>query len=65
MVFFTIFFWVAFAWWLLSNLFVTFTFSAKAMRDEFIDGQCFLGKVFANTFYCLAWFFKLLKRFIA
>lgn len=65
MLFLTIFFWVTFSWWLVSNLFVTFTMSAKTMREEFVDNQCFIGKVAANAYYCLAWFFKLLKLLVA
>lgn len=49
------------AWCVISNIYTTRVMSAKEMRDEFVRGQCFVGKVFANIFYAPAWFFKGLR----
>ena len=32
--------------------------TAKEMKHSFIDGQCVVGKVFANIFYSPAWVLK-------
>ena len=32
--------------------------NAEEMKRDFIDGQCAVGKVFANIFYAPAWFLK-------
>lgn len=47
--------------WAASNIFVIKWKSAKQMRDEFVNGQCMVGKIFANAFYAPAWFFKGLR----
>ena len=44
-----------------SNIYITRVMSAREMHNEFIQGQCFVGKVFANIFYAPAWFFKGLR----
>ena len=41
-----------------SNIYVTKVMSAKEMREEFVEGQCLVGKLFANVFYAPAWIFK-------
>ena len=35
--------------------------SAKEMKREFVDGQCVVGRVFANIFYLPAWVLKALR----
>lgn len=40
------------------NLITARMWSAKDMKRDFIDGQCFVGKVFANIFYAPAWILK-------
>ena len=35
--------------------------SAKEMKNEFIDGQCVVGRVFANIFYLPAWVLKAIR----
>lgn len=48
-------------WCAVSNIYITRVKSAKEMQNEFIDGQCFVGKVFANIFYAPAWLLKGLR----
>lgn len=48
-------------WCIVSNIHTTRVMSAKEMHDAFVEGQCFVGKVFANIFYAPAWFFKGLR----
>ena len=38
--------------------------SAKEMKEEYIDGQCLVGKIAANIFYAPAWLLKALKVII-
>ena len=38
--------------------------SAKEMREEYINGQCLVGKIAANIFYAPAWLLKALKVII-
>ena len=45
-------------WCIVCNIYTIRVMSAKEMRENFIKGQCFVGKVFANIFYAPAWFFK-------
>lgn len=45
-------------WFVVSNIYVTKVMTAHEMTKEFVDGQCFVGKVFANLFYAPAWIFK-------
>ena len=35
--------------------------NAKEMKEEFITGQCLVGKIAANIFYAPAWLLKALK----
>lgn len=51
-------------WCLISNIYVVAMMTAEQMHSEFIDGQCLVGKIFANLFYSPAWFFKGV-RFVA
>lgn len=43
------------------NLITAKLFSAREMKHDFIDGQCVVGKVFANIFYLPAWVLKGLR----
>ena len=38
--------------------------NAKEMKEEYIDGQCLVGKIAANIFYAPAWLLKTLKVII-
>lgn len=46
------------------NLIVAYTHSVKEMREELIDGQCTIGKIFANVFYAPAWTLKIVRGFV-
>lgn len=35
--------------------------NSKEMREEFIEGQCAVGRVFANIFYAPAWLLKAIR----
>lgn len=35
--------------------------TAIEMKENFIDGQCVVGKIFANIFYSPAWLLKGIK----
>lgn len=52
---------VAAIWCIISNIYIIRVMSAKEMRDEFVKGQCFVGKIFANIFYAPAWICKGLR----
>lgn len=43
------------------NLVTAKLFSAKEMKRNFVDGQCIVGKIFANAFYAPAWAMKILR----
>lgn len=43
------------------NLITAKLYSAREMKHDFIDGQCIVGKVFANIFYLPAWVLKGLR----
>lgn len=43
------------------NLITAKLCSAREMKHDFIDGQCVVGKVFANIFYLPAWVLKGLR----
>lgn len=43
------------------NLITAKLYSAREMKRDFIDGQCVVGKVFANIFYLPAWVLKGLR----
>ena len=38
--------------------------SAAEMRRYLIDGQCFVGRVFANLFYLPSWILKVVRAVI-
>lgn len=40
------------------NILTAKVLSTREMKREFIDGQCFIGKFFANIFYLPAWVLK-------
>jgi len=40
------------------NILTAKMMSAKSMKREFIEGQCMVGKIFANIFYAPAWLLK-------
>lgn len=40
------------------NVLTAKVMSAKRMKHEFIEGQCLIGKIFANVFYAPAWLLK-------
>ena len=46
------------------NLITAKLYSAREMKHDFIDGQCIVGKVFANVFYLPAWVLKGLRYVI-
>lgn len=46
------------------NLITAKLYSAREMKHDFIDGQCVVGKVFANIFYLPAWVLKGLRFII-
>ena len=56
--------WLCALLWVIANTYVTFTMTATQMYNEFIDGQCNVGKIFANAFYSLAWLCKIIKILI-
>ena len=43
------------------NLFTAKCWSAREMKQDFIEGQCLVGRIFANIFYAPAWFLKGLR----
>ena len=46
------------------NLITAKLYSAREMKHDFVDGQCVVGKVFANIFYLPAWILKGLRYVI-
>ena len=38
--------------------------NAKQMKEEFVDGQCTVGRILANIFYAPAWFLKLVRLIV-
>lgn len=46
------------------NVLTAAFYSAKRMREEFIEGECLVGLVFANLFYAPAWILKGLKMVV-
>lgn len=45
-------------YWIGCNIAVISTMTKEEMKEDFITNQNLLGKICANTFYCLAWAFK-------
>ena len=46
------------------NIVTAKVMNAKEMKEEFIAGQCLVGKIAANIFYAPAWLLKALKVII-
>ncbi len=46
------------------NIVTAQVMNAKEMKEEFITGQCLVGKIAANIFYAPAWLLKALKVII-
>ena len=46
------------------NIVTAKVMNAKEMKEEFITGQCLVGKIAANIFYSPAWLLKALKVII-
>ena len=46
------------------NLYVSKVYSIRQMRENFVDGQCVVGKVFANLFYAPAWILKVFRALV-
>lgn len=40
------------------NLITAKLLSAKEMKNDFVDGQCTVGKILTNIFYAPAWILK-------
>lgn len=40
------------------NIVTSKLLTAKEMKSRFIDGQCIVGRIAANTFYGFAWLLK-------
>ena len=49
-------------YWIFCNAVVTVTMSTEEMYEDLVTEQCWLGKILGNSFYCLAWFFKILFK---
>ena len=62
--FLLIVFWLLMAFWAIVNGYVAHTMSAVEMRDEFVTGQCTVGRIVANVFYSPAWLLKVVKVLI-
>ena len=43
------------------NIVTAKVMSAAEMKEDFINGQCLVGKITANIFYAPAWLLKALK----
>ncbi len=50
--------------WAVSNITAIVMMTAREMYEDYIDGQCFIGKICANIFYAPAWFFKGLRLLV-
>lgn len=46
------------------NIVTAKVMTVKEMKEEFIIGQCLIGKIVANIFYAPAWLLKALKVII-
>ena len=44
------------------NIIVATTMTTEEMKRDLYYGQCFAGKIFANTLYSLAWMMKIFYR---
>lgn len=43
------------------NVITALKFSAKEMKEHFIDGNCVVGRIAAGIFYSPAWIIKAIK----
>ncbi len=43
------------------NLYTAKVFSVRQMKENFVDGQCAVGRVFVNIFYAPAWVLKVIR----
>lgn len=43
------------------NLYAAKVFSVRQMKENFVDGQCAVGRVFVNIFYAPAWVLKVIR----
>lgn len=50
--------------YIVCNIVMAYQFDASEMYDEIIDGQCLVGKIFANIFYLPAWVLKGLRAVV-
>jgi hypothetical protein len=57
-VWFTVFSVLVIALWLFFNIVVAVSMSKTEMYEDLVEGQNAIGKVCANSFYCLAWLMK-------
>lgn len=48
--------------WITCNVAVASTMSSKEIREDFIEGQNFVGKALANIFYFPAWIIKRISK---
>lgn len=46
------------------NLITAHLWSAREMKRDFVDGQCLVGRIFANLFYAPAWVMKFVRALI-
>lgn len=46
------------------NIMTANKMSAKRMKQEFVDGQCMVGKICTNIFYAPAWLLKGIKAVV-
>lgn len=46
------------------NLITAHLWSAREMKQDFVDGQCLVGRIFANLFYAPAWVMKFVRALI-
>ena len=46
------------------NLYVSKVYSMRQMKENFVDGQCVVGKVFTNMFYAPAWILKVFRALV-
>lgn len=44
------------------NIYIAMTMTTEEMKRDLYYGQCFIGKIFANILYSLAWMMKIFYR---
>lgn len=52
---------VVLAAWIALNAYIGVTKTTNQMKYAFIKGQNFVGIIFTNTFFCLAWAIQMVK----